>query len=156
MGQTRFSVRTTPFVQTVITDILSPTSFIINQNTTATTGTSANIGLVSGATTSLSVTANTANLLTVANTANLVPGQMISGTGLSGSAGWYISAINSATTFTVSNTTGAAALANSAAIGSQTPIASPNFAGSLTVAGGTVRVVAPTASADVVNNGFEA
>ncbi len=124
-------------VGTIITDIQSATSFIMNQTPTA-TGATVNVGLVSGATAPITVLSNAANVLTVGAglTANLVPGQMISGAGLSASANWYISAINSATTFTVANTTGAAALATNAANGTQTPIASPSFAGNLPLGAG--------------------
>ncbi|MDH4455002.1 MAG: autotransporter-associated beta strand repeat-containing protein, partial [Verrucomicrobiota bacterium] len=137
---------------TVITDILSPTQFTISANA-SNTGSTASVAPVSGATAALTVTANTANLLTVASTAGLVPGQPISGTGMPASAGWFISQINGATTFTVANSTSAAALANSAAIGAQTPLASVNFGGNLTVAGGTLKINPTSAAGNVINNG---
>ncbi len=140
-------------VGTVITQIISPTQFAISQSTAVPA--SINLGTVTGSTAALAVSANTANVLTVPSTANLVPGQYISGVGMAAADGWFISAINSATTFTVANSTNTAALANSAAIGAQTPLVSPNFAGTLSIGNGTLRLN-PTAAgtgSDVVNNG---
>ncbi|CAN5834178.1 autotransporter-associated beta strand repeat-containing protein [soil metagenome] len=138
-------------VGSVITEIMTATSFKINAVTTGAV-TTVNLAQVSGATASLSVTGNAANVLTVGSTAGLVAGQSISGTGMV-SGGWYISQINSATTFTVANSTGTAALADSAAIGTQTPTASVNYGGNLTIAGGTFKVAPTAAGSNVINDG---
>jgi autotransporter-associated beta strand protein len=147
-------------VGTVISQIISPTQFAVSQAVATTglgaVGTSVNIGTVTGSTAALNVTASTtANLLTVASTANLVPGQYISGTGLAAADGWYVSQINSATTFTVANSTNTAALVLNAAVGTQNPLLSPNFGGTLTITNGTLRLNATAAGtgSDVVNNG---
>lgn len=145
---------------TVISQIISGTQFAVSQAVATTglgaVGTSVNLGTVTGSTAALTVTASTtANLLTVASTANLVPGQYISGTGLAAADGWYVSQINSGTTFTVANSTNTAALAVNAAVGTQNPLASPNFGGALTISNGTLRLNSTAAGtgSDVVNNG---
>ena len=118
---------------TIISQIISGTQFAISQGA-ASTGTTVNVGLVSGATGSQSVTANTGNTLTLASVANIVPGQPITGPGMAAGAGWYVSTIASATTITIANNTGVTAFANSAAVGSQTLSASAGFAGGVSIA----------------------
>ena len=137
-----------------ISQIISSTQFSISQAavTAVTANTTSTIGTVTGSLASIAVTANTGNTLTVGSTANLVVGQPISGTGLLASAGWYVATITSGTAFTVANTTGTAAIANSAAIATQTLGLSPSFAGALTISGGTVIASATTASANTIND----
>ena len=135
---------------TTITEIISGTQFRISKNAVS-TGTTANVGTVNGPA-SIAVTANTGNTLTVGSTANLVPGQPISSTSLPAGQGWYIASIASATTFTIANTTGTAAIANSAAVATQTLASSPNYGGTLSIGGGLVNVNPSSGTAEVINN----
>jgi autotransporter-associated beta strand protein len=113
---------------TVISQVISSTQFAISQGDHHLHRDHRQFGLVSGLTGALTVASNAANVLTVTSTANLVPGQPISGPGMAAGAGWYVSAINTATTFTVANTTAAANLATNAAAGAQTLGSSAGFA----------------------------
>ena len=129
---------------TVISQIISGTQFQISQQSAVNVATTLNIGTVTGATASINTSGasagtTTAPTLTFASTANLVVGQQVTHAALTGN--WYISAITSGTVVTLSSTTGNTLTVGGIASGQAiVPVASPNFAGPLTITGGTVQL----------------
>ncbi|MEZ0276919.1 MAG: autotransporter-associated beta strand repeat-containing protein, partial [Roseimicrobium sp.] len=138
-------------VGAVITQINNGTTFTISAVTTAAVA-SVNLAPVSGNTAGYAASTNAANVVTVGSTAGLVVGQSISGTGIDPTGNWYISQITSATTFTIASATGAAALGNGTVTGALTLGSSANFAGTLAITGGVLRLNATSASGDAMNN----
>lgn len=141
---------------TVITGIISSTQFTISK-TAVSTGTTVVLGAADGVTSNVTSTAastgTTNPVITMASTANLVPGQRVTSTNLPATGNWYIRDITSATTVTLASATGASVTAGAVLNGEViTPVASPNFGGTLSVSNGVLRLNAATASSNIVNN----